>query len=231
MEAGSSRKRFTKNGYNWYRLGRTKLLPGTIFYVPASWAVNKQIGTAYDPAAPDTMFDVWLRVKFTGPAFPHGKAGEPDALWFDRLVLVKDYSSTPKAQPDEIAVKVNGVPYRYNPVDGWFHYSYNVESVKNTAAKKEELPSKKSLWLENAGILYGLSTDLVLKFESPEAFSRLDVKGVIGNYGDNRKRSAYLAYSLDGKNYKKLNEVTYGGGLGQLNGAITLPQKNQDSVG
>ena len=79
----------TQSGYNWYKLGKIKLRSVTVLYLHGSRAAKAYIDAAYNPKFPDTMFDVWLRAKFTGPAFPHGKANEANTMWFDRVVIIK----------------------------------------------------------------------------------------------------------------------------------------------
>ena len=34
--------------------------------------------------------EVWIHIKFTGPSFPCGIEGEQDAIWFDRVILIKE---------------------------------------------------------------------------------------------------------------------------------------------
>lgn len=57
-----------KPGYNWYKLG---------------------VSSPFDMNEPDRKFDIWLRLKFTGLSFPHGKKDEKDAIYFERFILVK----------------------------------------------------------------------------------------------------------------------------------------------
>lgn len=48
----NSNPKSKKTGYNWYKLG---------------------VSSPFDMNEPDRKFDIWLRLKFTGPSFPHGK--------------------------------------------------------------------------------------------------------------------------------------------------------------
>ena len=34
------------------------------------------------------FFEVWARIKFEGPRFPHAKPGDKDAIYIERVVLV-----------------------------------------------------------------------------------------------------------------------------------------------
>ena len=78
-----------KSGYNWYKLGETKLSSDCIFVIFRSW--NLQLGASgpFDMNDPDRKFEVWVRIKFTGPGYPFGKKDEPDAFFIERVMLVK----------------------------------------------------------------------------------------------------------------------------------------------
>ena len=76
-------------GYHWYKLGTHKLQPSMYLYFFWSWIIQLDIDSASDVNNPDAEFDIWGRIKFTGPAFPHGKADEGNAIWVERVVLVK----------------------------------------------------------------------------------------------------------------------------------------------
>jgi hypothetical protein len=54
-----------------------------------SWIIQLDVFDLYDARIPDQKFDVWARIKFTGPRFPHARAGEKDAIYVERVVLVK----------------------------------------------------------------------------------------------------------------------------------------------
>jgi hypothetical protein len=42
-----------------------------------------------DPENPDAEFDIWARIKFEGPAFPHGQPEDKNAICVERVVLVR----------------------------------------------------------------------------------------------------------------------------------------------
>jgi hypothetical protein len=79
-------------GYHWYKMGSFPIAPGYYAYFFWSWILQVEVDNAFDSAKPDQKFDVWARVKFTGPRFPHTRPGDNDAIYVERLVLVK---STP----------------------------------------------------------------------------------------------------------------------------------------
>ena len=76
-------------GYHWYKMGSFSLAPTFYLYFFWSWIIQFDIDNAYDPVNPDQKFDVWAYVKFTGPRFPHPRPDERDAIYVERVVLVK----------------------------------------------------------------------------------------------------------------------------------------------
>ena len=61
----------------------------TFIYLTASLQIQKHLYGLYDPARPDQQWDVYLSMKYTGPAYPFGESGEPNGLFMDRMILVK----------------------------------------------------------------------------------------------------------------------------------------------
>jgi hypothetical protein len=76
-------------GYHWYKLGAYPVAPSAYVWFFWSWIIQLDIGNALEPSAPDREFEVWARVKFEGPRFPHGKPGDKDAICVERVVLVQ----------------------------------------------------------------------------------------------------------------------------------------------
>jgi hypothetical protein len=76
-------------GYHWYKMGTFAIVPGTYVYFFWSWIIQLEIDNAFDPAEPGAKFEVWSRVKFEGPQFPHARVGKTNAIYVERLVLVK----------------------------------------------------------------------------------------------------------------------------------------------
>ena len=74
-------------GYHWYKMGTFVVVPGTYAYFFWSWIIQVEIDRVFDPADPNVQFDIWARIKFEGPLFPHAKAGQKDAIYVERLVL------------------------------------------------------------------------------------------------------------------------------------------------
>jgi hypothetical protein len=79
----------TGPGYHWIKVGTTKLTGRDQMYFFWSWHIQVDFDNAWDAARPNAEFDIWAHIKFEGPAFPHGKAGEKNAISVERVVLVK----------------------------------------------------------------------------------------------------------------------------------------------
>ncbi len=76
-------------GYHWYKMGPYPIGPSTYLYFFWSWIIQLDIDSVIDPKAPDAKVVIWARIKFEGPAFPHGRPGEKNAICVERVVLVK----------------------------------------------------------------------------------------------------------------------------------------------
>jgi len=75
-------------GYHWYKMGTFRIGPSTYLYFFWSWIIQVDVDGVIDPADPDHKFDVWARVKFEGPGFPHGQSDKHNAICVERVVLV-----------------------------------------------------------------------------------------------------------------------------------------------
>ncbi len=76
-------------GYHWYKMGTHEIGPGYYLYFFWSWIIQLDVDAAWDQENPDQQFDIWARIKFEGPAFPHGEEDEPNAICVERVVLVE----------------------------------------------------------------------------------------------------------------------------------------------
>ena len=76
-------------GYHWYKMGAFKIVPSTYLYFFWSWIIQVDVDDVAEPDDPDAKFDVWARVKFEGPAFPHGTAAQKNAISVERVTLVR----------------------------------------------------------------------------------------------------------------------------------------------
>ena len=41
-----------------------------------SWIIQVEVDNVFDPVRPEQKFDVWARIKFAGPRFPHARSGD-----------------------------------------------------------------------------------------------------------------------------------------------------------
>jgi len=76
-------------GYHWYKMGTFKIAPSYYLYFFWSWIIQVDVDNVVDLERPDQEFDVWARIKFEGPGFPHGKPDQPNAICVERVVLVR----------------------------------------------------------------------------------------------------------------------------------------------
>ncbi|MAE62880.1 MAG: hypothetical protein CMJ18_01295, partial [Phycisphaeraceae bacterium] len=76
------------SGYHWYQFGTYALgLTSFLwFYEPA---LQLNVNNACDPFDLGQTFDIWVHVKFEGPAFKHGLPDQANAILIERVVLVK----------------------------------------------------------------------------------------------------------------------------------------------
>ena len=76
-------------GYHWYRLNDVTLPSNAYTYFFWSWIIQLDLSLNYDEENPTQQFEVWANIKFEGPAFPHGKESDKNAISVERIVLVK----------------------------------------------------------------------------------------------------------------------------------------------
>ncbi|MBI3920922.1 MAG: DUF4838 domain-containing protein [Armatimonadetes bacterium] len=76
-------------GYHVYKGPRFPLFPGMYVYLTKSWQFQQQLMSLYHADKPKEIWEVYVSAKFTGPAYPHGKPNEPNAVHIDRVVLVR----------------------------------------------------------------------------------------------------------------------------------------------
>ena len=86
-------------GYHWYRYakGPAKIAPSYYLYFFWSWIIQLDIDAVVDTQAPDVTYDIWANIKFEGPAFPHGKPEQKNAICVERVVLVRSDATAPAA--------------------------------------------------------------------------------------------------------------------------------------
>ena len=83
----------TGPGYHMYKGPHFKLRPNQYVYLTQSWRYQYYPKQLFDPGNPNQFCDVYVSMKFTGPAFPHGNTNEPSGVFFDRVIFVKAVES------------------------------------------------------------------------------------------------------------------------------------------
>ena len=74
-------------GYRWYKLGTARVTSSAYAWFFWSWVI--QFPVEADSRQPEQKFELWARIKFEGPDFPHGTANQKNAICVERLVQVK----------------------------------------------------------------------------------------------------------------------------------------------
>ncbi len=77
------------SGYHWYKMGTFTIGASYYLYFFWSWIIQVDVDDVVDANRPNQKFDVWARIKFEGPGFPHGAAKDKNAICVERVVLVK----------------------------------------------------------------------------------------------------------------------------------------------
>jgi hypothetical protein len=73
-------------GYHLYKMGRFPIGPGHYVYFFWSWVIQCDV----DPEGPPgQLYDIYARIKFEGPMFPHGKPDQKNAICVERVILVR----------------------------------------------------------------------------------------------------------------------------------------------
>ena len=76
-------------GYHWYKLPPVAVPPSTYVYFFWSWIVQFPVESAGDASRPEEKFEIWAHIKFEGSGFPHGQAGQKNAICIERVVAVR----------------------------------------------------------------------------------------------------------------------------------------------
>jgi len=76
-------------GYHWYQMGTFPIGRSYYLYFFWSWIIQVDIDNVVDADHPERQFDVWARIKFEGPGFPHGELDDRNAICVESVVLVR----------------------------------------------------------------------------------------------------------------------------------------------
>lgn len=75
-------------GYHWYKLGSYRLEESSFLWVYNA-GLEIPLRFAIDPLEPSAAYDIWASLKFVGPAFTHGQPGQDNAVFVERVVVLK----------------------------------------------------------------------------------------------------------------------------------------------
>lgn len=104
--------------YRFYRLARTTLVPDCMidFGHGSWWDIICDLGNAWVPGSHNRV-DIWISLKFEGPAFYPEDANKPNRILSDRVVVVPEDAE--ESEPDgRAALQPNAVYDFKDPVTG-----------------------------------------------------------------------------------------------------------------
>jgi hypothetical protein len=79
----------TSADYRLYKLGRATLNEHCRVWITSSWQVSFALGSFYDSAQPAQPWDIYVSLRFEGPAYIEGAGGRTNGVCVDRLILVQ----------------------------------------------------------------------------------------------------------------------------------------------
>ncbi len=89
-------------GYNIYYLGKCYIPLHAVFYLTKRWRISYHgLGAYHNPADMNCQWKVYASIKFTGPAYPFGNNQDKNAVYIDRLILVKANTKKQSAKKEK----------------------------------------------------------------------------------------------------------------------------------
>lgn len=84
-------------GYHWYKLDGRRIGPMDViffFHEPKDIChteelIRLDIGRMLPPDSENWLFEVWANFKYEGPAFPCGRADQANAIFVERIFVLK----------------------------------------------------------------------------------------------------------------------------------------------
>ena len=76
--------------YHWYKIGVSRIFPGSFIWI-YYWRCQCPLGSIWRPddGMPNlNVWEIWVSLKFTGPAYVQGSK-QPNQIWWDQVMLVK----------------------------------------------------------------------------------------------------------------------------------------------
>jgi hypothetical protein len=74
--------------YHFYNIGSVELHVASLFWMHRSWFIQQDFSNFYQRKG-DNKYELWVSVKFTGPAYVNGSTKE-NVISIDRFLLVKE---------------------------------------------------------------------------------------------------------------------------------------------
>ncbi|MCC6579492.1 MAG: DUF4838 domain-containing protein [Phycisphaeraceae bacterium] len=75
--------------YRLYKLGRTTLNERCMVWVSTSWYINFSLNQYYNSLQPDQAWDIYVSLRFDGPAYGGNDSAAVNRVSADRVILVK----------------------------------------------------------------------------------------------------------------------------------------------
>ena len=94
-------------GYHYYKLMSFNADRDFYFYLFGDWSLQYQMYNLVAENGPG-KYSAWARLKFTGPAYPYGISTDPNGIYVDRMILVKDTKLPVTLTP--VTSNLNGNP-------------------------------------------------------------------------------------------------------------------------
>ncbi len=87
---GLTKEEISGPGFHWYKIGENCTLTlSTYLYFFKNWIVQVDLGSVLEPQRPNEQFDIWASMKFEGPDYPYPKPGDKNAVYVERVILVR----------------------------------------------------------------------------------------------------------------------------------------------
>lgn len=113
-------EKIIKDGkFHLYYVTSTKLSPTCRVWAHPSWGLGYgSVGEIFNIDFPDRVWDIYVSLKFTGPAYQKKPETDKNYVWIDQVILVqtKDKPAAPvktvKAKPVTVAKPITATPYK-----------------------------------------------------------------------------------------------------------------------
>ncbi len=86
-------------GYHWYKLGTFPVGSSYYLWFFWSWIIQVDVDTVADPRNPDQRFEIWARIKYTGPPSRTERPRTTTRSAWNVLFWSRREQETPKRRP------------------------------------------------------------------------------------------------------------------------------------